>query len=57
MDNKVSIAGDIPIAGRTYAQGIQFSGVSGTAYSVSYDVSEIGSLPVTSMVREAARRR
>ena len=28
MDNKVSIAGDIPIAGRTYAQGIQFSGYS-----------------------------
>lgn len=47
MDNKVSIAGDIPIAGRTYAQGIQFSGVSGTAYSVSYDVSEIGSLSFT----------
>ena len=31
MDSKVSIAGDIPIAGRTYAQGIQFSGYSGTA--------------------------
>ena len=47
MDNKVSIVGDIPIAGRTYAQGIRFSGVSGTAYSVSYDVSEIGSLSFT----------
>ena len=47
MESKVSIAGDIPIAGRTYVQGIQFSGISGTASSVSYDVSEIGALTFT----------
>ena len=46
-DNKTSISKEIQIAGRTYAQGIVFSGFSNDAFSVTYDVSAIKSLGFT----------